>query len=91
MEESVLQTAMLAMVDNVVPTRKWSSLEVTSMTISAPILICGIALRTIEKSIMHLRCNAGGNTMKHMAHLAVAMHRMLAKISIQITIQINHP
>jgi hypothetical protein len=27
---------------------------------------------------MHLRCNAGGNTMKHMAHPAVAMHHVLA-------------
>jgi hypothetical protein len=37
MEKSVLQTMVVAMVDNVVPTRKWSSLEVTSVTISAPI------------------------------------------------------
>jgi hypothetical protein len=37
MEGSVLQIAMAAVVDNVVPTRKWSSLEVTSVTISAPI------------------------------------------------------
>jgi hypothetical protein len=37
MEGSMLQIAVVAMVDNVVPTRKWSSLEVTSMTISAPI------------------------------------------------------
>jgi hypothetical protein len=37
MEESVLQIAMAAVVYNVVPTKKWSSLEVTSMTISAPI------------------------------------------------------
>jgi hypothetical protein len=37
MEGSVLQTAVAAVVDNVVPTRKWSSLEVTSMTISVPI------------------------------------------------------
>jgi hypothetical protein len=36
MEESVLQTAVVAVVDNAVPTRKWSSLEVTFMTISAP-------------------------------------------------------
>jgi hypothetical protein len=27
---------------------------------------------------MHLRCNAGGNTMKHMAYLAVAMRHVLA-------------
>jgi hypothetical protein len=33
MEESVLQTAVAAMVDNAALTRKWSSLEVTSMTI----------------------------------------------------------
>jgi hypothetical protein len=37
MEKSVLQTTVVAMVDNVVPTRKWSSLEVTTMTISVPI------------------------------------------------------
>jgi hypothetical protein len=37
MEGSTLQITMAAMVDNVVPTRKWSSLEVTSVTISAPI------------------------------------------------------
>jgi hypothetical protein len=37
MEESVLQTTVVAMVYNVVPTKKWSSLEVTSVTISAPI------------------------------------------------------
>jgi hypothetical protein len=36
MEESVLQTAVLVVVDNVVLTRKWSSLEATSVTISAP-------------------------------------------------------
>jgi hypothetical protein len=36
MEESVLQTAMVVRVGNAVPTRKWSSLEVTSVTISAP-------------------------------------------------------
>jgi hypothetical protein len=36
MEESTLQTAVVAEVDNVVPTRKWSSLEATSVTISAP-------------------------------------------------------
>jgi hypothetical protein len=27
---------------------------------------------------MHLRCNTGGNTMKHMALLAMAMYRVLA-------------
>jgi hypothetical protein len=37
MEESVLQTAVAVVVDNAVMTRKWSSLEVTSVTISAPI------------------------------------------------------
>jgi hypothetical protein len=37
MEKSVLQTMVVAMVDNTVQTRKWSSLEVTSVTISAPI------------------------------------------------------
>jgi hypothetical protein len=37
MEESVLQTTVVAMVDNVVPTKKWSSQEVTSVTISASI------------------------------------------------------
>jgi hypothetical protein len=37
MEGSTLQIAVAAMVDNMVPTRKWSSLEVTSVTISAPI------------------------------------------------------
>jgi hypothetical protein len=36
LEESMLQTMMAVVVDNVVLTRKWSSLEVTSMTISAP-------------------------------------------------------
>jgi hypothetical protein len=36
MEESVLQTTVVAVVNNVVPTRKWSSLEVTSVTISTP-------------------------------------------------------
>jgi hypothetical protein len=36
MEESVLQTVVVVVVDNAVLTRKWSSLEVTSMTISAP-------------------------------------------------------
>jgi hypothetical protein len=37
MEGSVLQTTVLAVVDNAVLTRKWSSLEVTSVTISTPI------------------------------------------------------
>jgi hypothetical protein len=37
MEESMLQTMVAVMVDNAVPTRKWSSLEVTSVTMSAPI------------------------------------------------------
>jgi hypothetical protein len=37
MEESVLQTVVAAVVYNAVPTKKWSSLEVTSVTISAPI------------------------------------------------------
>jgi hypothetical protein len=37
MEGSVLQIAVAAVVDNAVPTRKWSSLEVTSVTISTPI------------------------------------------------------
>jgi hypothetical protein len=37
MEESVLQTVVAVMVGNTVMTRKWSSLEVTSVTISAPI------------------------------------------------------
>jgi hypothetical protein len=37
MEESVLQTMGAVVVDNAVSTRKWSSLEVTSMIISAPI------------------------------------------------------
>jgi hypothetical protein len=36
MEESVLQIAVAIVVDNAVLTRKWSSLEVTSMTISVP-------------------------------------------------------
>jgi hypothetical protein len=36
MEESVLQTAVAVMVNNAVPTRKWSSPEATSVTISAP-------------------------------------------------------
>jgi hypothetical protein len=35
-EESVLQTMVAVVVDNVVPTKKWSSLEATSVTISAP-------------------------------------------------------
>jgi hypothetical protein len=35
MEESVLQTMVAVVVDNAVPTRKWSSLEATSVTISA--------------------------------------------------------
>jgi hypothetical protein len=37
MEESVLQTAVVAVVYNAMPTKKWSSLEVISVTISAPI------------------------------------------------------
>jgi hypothetical protein len=37
MEESMLQTMVAVVVDNAVLTRKWSSLEVTSMTISVPI------------------------------------------------------
>jgi hypothetical protein len=37
MEESMLQITVAAVVDNVVPTRKWGSLEVTSVTTSAPI------------------------------------------------------
>jgi hypothetical protein len=37
MEESVLQTVVVVMVDNTVPTKKWSSLEVTFVTISMPI------------------------------------------------------
>jgi hypothetical protein len=36
MEESMLQTAVAVVVDNAVLTRKWSSMEVTSVTISAP-------------------------------------------------------
>jgi hypothetical protein len=36
MEASVLQTLVVVVVDNVVPTRKWSSLEATSVTTSAP-------------------------------------------------------
>jgi hypothetical protein len=32
----MLQTTVAVVVDNAVPTRKWSSLEATSMTISAP-------------------------------------------------------
>jgi hypothetical protein len=35
-EVSELQTTALVMVDNVAPTRKWSSLEVTSVTTSTP-------------------------------------------------------
>jgi hypothetical protein len=37
MEGSMLQIVVVAMVDNAVLTRKWSSLEVTSVIISAPI------------------------------------------------------
>jgi hypothetical protein len=37
MEMSMLQTVAVAVVDNTVPTRKWSSLEVTFETILAPI------------------------------------------------------
>jgi hypothetical protein len=37
MEGACCKTAVAAMDDNVVPTRNWSSPEVTSMTISAPI------------------------------------------------------
>jgi hypothetical protein len=36
LEESVLQTTMVVVADNAVLTRKWSSLKVTSMTISVP-------------------------------------------------------
>jgi hypothetical protein len=36
MEASVLQTAAAVVVDNVVPTRKWGSLEATFVTTSAP-------------------------------------------------------
>jgi hypothetical protein len=36
MEESVLPTAVAAVVDHAVPTKKWSSLEVTSVTILTP-------------------------------------------------------
>jgi hypothetical protein len=36
MEASVLQTTVAVVVDNTVRTRKWSSLEATSMTISVP-------------------------------------------------------
>jgi hypothetical protein len=36
MEESVLETIVVVVVDNAVLTRKWSNLEATSMTISAP-------------------------------------------------------
>jgi hypothetical protein len=35
MEATVLQTTVAVMVDNAVLTRKWNSLEATSMTISA--------------------------------------------------------
>jgi hypothetical protein len=35
-EVSLLQIAVTVVVDNAVATRKWSSLEVTSMTILAP-------------------------------------------------------
>jgi hypothetical protein len=38
-EASVLQTVAAVVVDNAMPTRKWSSLEATSVTTSAPILI----------------------------------------------------
>jgi hypothetical protein len=34
-EESILQTVVAVVVDNAVPTWKWSNLEVTFMTISA--------------------------------------------------------
>jgi hypothetical protein len=34
-EESMLQTVVAVVVDNAVPTKKWSSLEVTFVTISA--------------------------------------------------------
>jgi hypothetical protein len=37
MEGSVSQIMVAVVVDNAVPTRKWSSQEVTSVTISAPI------------------------------------------------------
>jgi hypothetical protein len=36
MEESMLQTMVAVVVDNAVSTSKWSSLEATSVTISAP-------------------------------------------------------
>jgi hypothetical protein len=36
MEASVLQIMVAVVVDNAVPTRKWSSLEATSMTTLAP-------------------------------------------------------
>jgi hypothetical protein len=36
MEESVLQTMVAVMVDNAVPTRKWSNLEATFVIISVP-------------------------------------------------------
>jgi hypothetical protein len=37
MEGSVLQIMVATVVDNAVPTRKWSSLEVTFVIISVPI------------------------------------------------------
>jgi hypothetical protein len=37
MEGSMLQIVVAVVVDNAVPTRNWSSLEVTSVIISAPI------------------------------------------------------
>jgi hypothetical protein len=36
MEASMLQTTMAVVVDNMMPTRKWISLEATSVTISVP-------------------------------------------------------
>jgi hypothetical protein len=36
MEASVLQTTVAVMADNALPTRKWSNLQETSMTISVP-------------------------------------------------------
>jgi hypothetical protein len=36
MEASVLQTMVVVVVDNAVPTRKLNNLKVTSVTISAP-------------------------------------------------------
>jgi hypothetical protein len=36
MEESVMQTVLVVVVDNVVPTKKWSSLDATCVTISVP-------------------------------------------------------